>query len=171
MGIWRYVGLRERSSQRYCTAVCGNAIEPGLLASQSVDFGAVFIRNVLLHPLLRRWLGADCVCGVRCVQVGVDPKNTTLAFAQVTVRVQSRQKFAAYDRKGHLLAGSPDQEVRTIAARHPPSLVANLVPLCSERPGGKAKPCQIEHVILLPSISGLVVLSPSRPLRCRRAVV
>jgi large subunit ribosomal protein L45 len=43
--------------------------------------------------------------------IAADPKDDATAFAQLTVRVRSRQRFAAYDRRGRLAAGSPAQEV------------------------------------------------------------
>ena len=37
------------------------------------------------------------------------PQDDTTGFAQLTVRVPSTQRFAAYDRRGKLVAGSPEQ--------------------------------------------------------------
>lgn len=36
-----------------------------------------------------------------------DPKDDNTGFAQLTVRIPSRQRFSAYDRRGRLVAGSP----------------------------------------------------------------
>jgi large subunit ribosomal protein L45 len=35
-------------------------------------------------------------------------QDDSSAFAQLTVRLQSTQRFAAYDARGRLLAGDPD---------------------------------------------------------------
>lgn len=35
-------------------------------------------------------------------------QDETTGYAQLTVRIPSQQRFAAYDRSGRLLAGSPD---------------------------------------------------------------
>ncbi|GBG83891.1 hypothetical protein CBR_g37761 [Chara braunii] len=43
--------------------------------------------------------------------VGVDPKNTDRAFAQITLLIRSKQKFGAYDRHGRLVAGDPDKQI------------------------------------------------------------
>lgn len=43
--------------------------------------------------------------------VSIDPKNDNVGFAQLTVRFKSRQRFAAYDGRGRLAAGSPEEEV------------------------------------------------------------
>ena len=36
-------------------------------------------------------------------------QDDTSGFAQLTVRIPSQQRFAAYDRQGKLVAGNPEQ--------------------------------------------------------------
>eukprot|EP00803_Ostreobium_quekettii_P001045 evm.model.scf_822.1 EVM.evm.TU.scf_822.1 scf_822:682-1044(+) len=40
-----------------------------------------------------------------------NPKDAANAFVQITVVVTSKQRFAAYDRKGALVAGNPEQAI------------------------------------------------------------
>ncbi|PRW59403.1 39S ribosomal mitochondrial [Chlorella sorokiniana] len=41
----------------------------------------------------------------------IDPKDDTSGFAQITMRIPSQQRFAAYDRQGKLVAGNPEQAI------------------------------------------------------------
>ncbi|KAL4860079.1 putative 39S ribosomal protein L45 [Chlorella vulgaris] len=41
----------------------------------------------------------------------MDPKDDTTGFAQLTVRIPSQQRFAAYDRQGRLVAGDPERAI------------------------------------------------------------
>lgn len=43
--------------------------------------------------------------------IGVDEKNMDTAFAQITLRIISNQKFAAYDKQGKVIAGDPEKEL------------------------------------------------------------
>ncbi len=38
-------------------------------------------------------------------------QDDSTGFAQLTVRIKSAQRFSAYDSKGRLAAGNPEQEV------------------------------------------------------------
>lgn len=38
-------------------------------------------------------------------------QDDSTGFVQLTVRIPSKQQFAAYDRKGRLVAGGIDQEI------------------------------------------------------------
>lgn len=44
--------------------------------------------------------------------IGIDQKNMDTAFAQLTLRIISNQKFAAYDKQGKLVAGDPEKELK-----------------------------------------------------------
>ena len=46
--------------------------------------------------------------------IAADPKNDDTAFAQLTVKFQSRQIFAAYDAKSRLVAGNAVEDVEVI---------------------------------------------------------
>lgn len=43
--------------------------------------------------------------------IAISPKDDSTGFVQLTVRIPSKQQFAAYDRKGRLVAGGIDQEI------------------------------------------------------------
>jgi len=43
--------------------------------------------------------------------VGLDPKDSSQAFAQLTLRLHSDQKFLVHDKKGNWKAGSPDSDI------------------------------------------------------------
>lgn len=43
--------------------------------------------------------------------LALDPNNTKTHFAQITVRLQSQQRFAAYDKRGAKVAGDPATDV------------------------------------------------------------
>lgn len=43
--------------------------------------------------------------------VAPNPKDTSVAWAQLTVALRSVQRFAAYDARGRLVAGDPDADV------------------------------------------------------------
>lgn len=43
--------------------------------------------------------------------IGIDQKNMDTAFAQLTLRIVSTQRFAAYDKQGKLVAGDPEKEL------------------------------------------------------------
>lgn len=43
--------------------------------------------------------------------IGIDQKNMDTAFAQLTLRIVSNQKFAAYDKQGKIVAGDPEKEL------------------------------------------------------------
>lgn len=43
--------------------------------------------------------------------IAIDPKNDNTGFAQLTVKMPSQQRFAAYDAKGRLVAGNPEESV------------------------------------------------------------
>lgn len=44
--------------------------------------------------------------------IAIDPKDDSTGFAQLTVRFKSAQAFAAFDRRGRLVAGAPEQGVQ-----------------------------------------------------------
>lgn len=46
--------------------------------------------------------------------IALDPKDDNTGFAQLTVRVPSRQRFAAYSRAGRLVAGSETEDVAVV---------------------------------------------------------
>lgn len=41
--------------------------------------------------------------------VQADPSNSSVGFAQMTVRFKSKQTYAAYDARGRLVAGDPEE--------------------------------------------------------------
>ena len=43
--------------------------------------------------------------------ISIDPKDDNTGFAQLTARLKTRQKFAAYDSRGKLVAGSLDDDI------------------------------------------------------------
>lgn len=49
------------------------------------------------------------VCHGRIIHI--NPKDDTSAFVQLTTRLETRQFFAAYDKKGNLVAGNPSEAI------------------------------------------------------------
>ncbi|BBN04008.1 large subunit ribosomal protein L45 [Marchantia polymorpha subsp. ruderalis] len=77
------------------------------------------MKNELKHREGSTWAKVDWemvgpISKMRTVQgrlIGVDKNNHDNAFVQLTVRITSKQKFAAYDKRGKLVAGDPDKEL------------------------------------------------------------
>ncbi|KAL2636137.1 hypothetical protein R1flu_007616 [Riccia fluitans] len=77
------------------------------------------MKNELKHRENSTWAKVDWemvgpVTKLRTVQgrlIGVDKNNHDNAFVQLTVRINSKQKFAAYDKRGKLAAGDPEKEL------------------------------------------------------------
>lgn len=46
--------------------------------------------------------------------IAADPKDDRSAFVQLTVKIPSTQTFAAYDDKGKLVAGNPDEQISVV---------------------------------------------------------
>lgn len=61
-----------------------------------------------------KWEMVGPINSIRTLQgrlIGVDKNNHDNAFVQLTLRILSKQKFAAYDKNGKLVAGDPDKEL------------------------------------------------------------
>ncbi|CAM6082832.1 unnamed protein product [Calypogeia fissa] len=61
-----------------------------------------------------KWEMVGPINKIRTLQgrlIGVDKNNQDNAFVQLTLRILSKQKFAAYDKNGKLVAGDPDKEL------------------------------------------------------------
>ncbi|CAM6105102.1 unnamed protein product [Calypogeia fissa] len=61
-----------------------------------------------------KWEMVGPINKIRTLQgrlIGVDKNNQDNAFVQLTLRILSKQRFAAYEKNGKLVAGDPDKEL------------------------------------------------------------
>jgi large subunit ribosomal protein L45 len=119
---WTLPGFKEEALQLYrhaCVALAaGDRTALRHLASPAVYSD---LKRQIKHREDAGWARVDWALPtpptlreIEVVQgrmVAADPKDDATAFAQLTVRFRSAQRFAAYDRRGRLVAGDPGAEL------------------------------------------------------------
>ena len=84
-------------------------VQPPQSYSYSSSSVSVFLGAWLRLPLCRMPCPPADPAATPALPLPAPPQDETSGFAQLTVRVPSTQRFAAYDRRGKLVAGSPEQ--------------------------------------------------------------
>jgi large subunit ribosomal protein L45 len=117
---WTLASFKAEACELY-SAVCAGiaAGDPNALRHKTTDSLLQDIKREHKQRLAGGWarvewsLTALEECAVVHGRlVAPNPKDTTIAWAQLTVALRSTQRFAAYDARGNLVAGDPGKDVR-----------------------------------------------------------